>query len=138
MDYKNKLKKRLYLAYGYIIFGLFLIIISFVTQTENYFISTYGFALAILGLARIRNYRLITKNAETIHKQQIIETDERNIVIIEKSRSLAFAMYFIICGVACIILSFLGMHSLAQIFSYSIFALIILYALSLMYFRKKY
>ena len=84
MDYKKKLKSRLNIAITYIVLGVMFIVGTFITKTENDFISTFGFMMILMGLVRIRNYRIITKDEDTIRKQQIIETDERN--ILQRSR----------------------------------------------------
>ena len=107
MDYKKKLRSRLNIAITYIVLGVIFIVGTFITKTENDFISTFGFMMILMGLVRIRNYRMITKDEDTIRKQQIIETDERNISIIHKAKSAAFAVYTFILGVAVIVLSFI-------------------------------
>ena len=102
MDYKKKLRSRLNVAITYIVLGVMFIVGTFITKTENDFISTFGFMMILMGLVRIRNYRIITKDEDTIRKQQIIETDERNISIIHKAKSAAFAVYTFILGAAVI------------------------------------
>ena len=62
MEYKKKLKQRLYIAIIYIALGVMMITGIFVIKTDNDFISSFGFAMIIMGIVRIRNYFLITKN----------------------------------------------------------------------------
>lgn len=88
MDYKRKLKSRLYIAFVYIVIGTIMILGSFITKTENDFISSFGFAVVIMGVVRIRNYFVITRNEDSISKQEIAETDERNLFIIQKAKAL--------------------------------------------------
>ena len=127
MDFKKKLKLRLNVAITYIVLGVILIVGTFITKTENEFISSFGFAMIIMGFVRIRNYRMITKDEGTIRKQQIMETDERNISIIHKAKSTAFAIYILILGIAVIVLSFIGMHEAAKWVAYSVCLLIVIY-----------
>ena len=96
MDFKKKLKIRLFFAVGYIILGLGMIVIFNVLNTDNNFLSSFGFALMVIGIAKVRNYFLITKNSETLKKQQIAETDERNISIANKAKSISFIIYIIL------------------------------------------
>ena len=85
MDFKKKLKTRLYTAISYIVIGIVMIIVSNILKTDNDFLSSFGLALSVCGVVRIRNYFIITKNDETIRKQEIAETDERNISISNKA-----------------------------------------------------
>ena len=93
MDYKNKLKQRLYIAVIYIALGVMMIAGTFATKPDNDFISSFGFVIIVMGIVRVRNYFMITKNEETIRKQEIIETDERNIAIQDKAKSATFSIY---------------------------------------------
>ena len=93
MDYKEKLKKRLYIAIIYTALGVMMIVGANITQTDNHFISSFGLGLVICGIIRIRNYIIITKNEETIQKQRIAENDERNIAIMHRARSITFFVY---------------------------------------------
>lgn len=137
MDFKKKLKLRLYIALIYIALGIIMIADSFVTRTDNYFISSFGFAMVVMGLVRIRNYRMITKNEDAIRKQQIIETDERNISIIHKAKSTAFSIYVLILGVATIVLSFLNLHEIAKWIAYYVLLLVAIYWVCYLAYQKK-
>ena len=137
MDYKKKLRSRLNIAITYIVLGVMFIVGTFITKTENDFISTFGFMMILMGLVRIRNYRIITKDEDTIRKQQIIETDERNISIVHKAKSVAFAVYTFILGAAVIVLSFIGMHEVAKWVAYSVCLLVVIYWICYFIYQKK-
>lgn len=137
MDYKKKLRLRLNISITYIVLGILFIASTFITKTENNFISSFGFAMIIIGLVRIRNYRMITKDEDTIRKQQIIETDERNISIIHKAKSAAFAVYSLILCTAVIVLSFIGMHEAAKWIAFSLCLLIVIYLIFYIVYQKK-
>ena len=137
MDYKKKLRSRLNIAITYIVLGVIFIVGTFITKTENDFISTFGFMMILMGLVRIRNYRIITKDEDTIRKQQIIETDERNISIVHKAKSTAFAVYTFILGAAVIVLSFIGMHEVAKWVAYSVCLLVVIYWICYFIYQKK-
>ena len=92
MDYKKKLKQRLYYGVICIVLGAIMIIGVTATKSENEYISAFGFALAMVGVARIIQYLKITKNEDSIKKQKINETDERNISIIQKAKSATFGV----------------------------------------------
>ncbi len=137
MEFKKKLKTRLYVAVAYIILGVLTIAATFITKTDNEFISAFGFALAVVGIARIRNYLMITKDEETIRKQQINETDERNVLIADKAKSVAFMIYLLALCTAVIILSFFNMHDAARWIAYSVYLLVAIYWIARLIYQKK-
>ena len=124
------MKIRLYLAIGYIILGIAMIVAFNIIKTDNSFLSSFGFALVVIGAARIRNYLLITRNEETLKKQQIKESDERNIAIANKAKSVAFIIYVLLACIAVIVLSILEMTQLSMIVSATVCVLIFIYWIS--------
>ncbi len=137
MDFRKKLKTRLWVALIYVALGIIMTVGGTVTKTDNSFISSFGLILAVMGVVRMRNYLIITKNEERIKKQEIMETDERNVSIVNKARSITFTAYVLLLGVAVIVLSLLNMREIAVWISYSIFLLIIIYWISYFIIRKK-
>ena len=137
MDYKEKLKQRLYIAIIYIALGVMMITGIFAIKTDNDFISSFGFAMIIMGIVRVRNYFLITKNEETIRKQEILETDERNIAIQNKAKSVTFSIYTLLLATAVIILSLFNMHEIAKWIAYAVLLLVVIYWISYWIIRKK-
>ena len=137
MEFKKKLKTRLHIAIIYIALGTLMIIGTFVIKPTNDFISAFGFALILMGLVRIRNYYIITKNEETIRKQEIAETDERNLLIMHKAKSTAFSIYLLLSCIVVIVLSIMNIHDIAQWISYSVFLLIIIYWICYWIYQKK-
>ena len=137
MEFKKKLKQRLHIAYVYIALGIILIGISFLVKSNNSFISSFGFVIIIMGLVRIRNYRIITKSEESIRKQEIAESDERTITIINKAKSAAFATCIMLFCVASIVLSFLGMHELSKWMGIPVCVLVVLYLIFYFVYQKK-
>ena len=137
MDFRKKLKIRLFIAIGYIILGLVMIAAFNIIETENNFLSSFGFALVVIGIVHIRNYIMITKNEETIKKRQIAETDERNIAIANKAKSVSFIIYVILASVSVIVLELLNKTQLAIILSGTICVLILIYWVSYWIIRKK-
>lgn len=136
MEFRKKLKTRLYFAVGYIIIGIVMIIASVITENNNEFLSPMGAALLVIGIARVRNHFLITKNDETIKKQQITETDERNIAISNSAKSFSFNLYVIIACIAVIVLQFLKFSDLATVIGLTVCALLLIYWVSYFIIRK--
>ena len=137
MNYKEKLKIRLYLGIGYIILGIAMIIVFNLVNTGIDFLSSWGLAMIVLGIVKIKHYMLITKNDETLKKQQIAETDERNIAIANKAKSISFITYIIIACIAIIILQILKESQLAIIIFITVCILLASYWISYWIIRKK-
>ena len=137
MNFKKKLRTRLYIAISYIVLGIALIATALITKMENEYFSPLGFAFTVIGIARVKQYFLISKNEETIKKQEIRETDERNISISNKAKSVSFSLYILVSCIAVIVLQILGKGDLAKILGLSVCALLIFYWVSYFIIRKK-
>lgn len=137
MDFKKKLIMRLRVATVYIILGIVMIFVGIIIKAEEPFISSFGFALTIIGIARVRNYLIITKSEESIKKQKIRESDERNVAIANKAKSVTFSIYVMLLCVATIILSLLNMQEIARWLGFSVCALITIYWITYFIIRKK-
>lgn len=137
MDFKKKLKLRLCSSIINIIIGVIMVIFADITKTENTFISSFGIGLIACGIIRIRKYFRITKNDETIKKQQIAENDERNILIMSQAKNITFNMYIFLAGTAIIILEFMNKTDIAAVISYSICGLVFIYWVTYWVMNKK-
>ena len=137
MNFEKKLKIRLWIAIAYIILGVAMIAIFNIIKTENDFLSSFGFALTVIGIVHIRRYIMITKNEETIKKQQILETDERNISIASRAKSISFIVYVIFASISVIVLELFNKTELAMIFSVTVCFLILSYWISYWIINKK-
>ena len=137
MDFKKKLKTRLYLAVSYIVLGVILIAGAMAMKTDNQFISSFGLALVVIGIVRVRNYRMITRDEQTIRRQAIAESDERNLSIINRARSATFCIYVFGSGIAVIVLSFLNLYEAAKWISYSIMLMVLIYWISYLVIRQR-
>lgn len=137
MEFKKKLKIRLYIAIAYIAVGLVMAVAVNILETENNFLSSFGIGLIVCGIVRVRNYFRIAKNEETIRKQEIAETDERNIAISNRAKSAAFAIYLLLTCTIVVVLEIMNKSELATILSLTICALVLLYCISYWIIRKR-
>jgi len=113
------------------------VVFNLVVKNANPFLSSFGFALLVIGFANLRRYRLITKSEETIRSREIAETDERNIFIAHKARSAAFILYTVLTCTAVIVLELLNQTELAMILSGTICVLLVIYWVSYWIIRKR-
>ena len=138
MEFKKKLKQRLYIAVSYIVIGLVLIIADALNHFGNHYFFSFGMTLTVLGILRLIRHRKITKDDASIHRQEVAETDERTLMMAEKARSWAFSYSIMIAGIAVIVLSLLGKHDAAQPFAWYVCAEVVLYWICWLILRKKY
>lgn len=139
MEFKKKLQTRLRTAIAYMAIGLTLTIVGYVTRTGNYFIPAFGIGLVVSSVLRLLQYLRITQNDSTIKQQEITESDERNLMLVEKARSWAFAFYIWLTGTALIVLAILGIQeTLVLMISYSICLLTIIYWICYHILKRKY
>ena len=136
MEFKKKLKTRLYVAIAFIVLGIIMITSTFIVKTDNHFVSSYGLALVVMGIARLKKHFIITKDDATIKKQEIRESDERNVSIQQKAKSAAFMVYLLLSCVVVIVLSFLALHEIARWISLSVCLLIVLYWIFYLVYQK--
>ncbi len=135
MDFKKRLKTRLILAIIYILSGIALISLSIFS--ENEFISSFGLVVFVIGIARLVQNKRITKNAETLKKREIAETDERNVMLWTKARSMAFSVYILLSAFAIVVLNILNMNIVADVIAYSLFGFFVIYWICYFIIRLK-
>lgn len=136
MEFKKKLKIRLYLAIAYIIAGLALTVIFNVTGNGNEYLASFGVALVVVGFARVRGYRRITKSEESIRQREILETDERNVAISQQAKSWAFYVFVVLLSIAIIVLQFLRLTVYVRVLSGVLCTLLVIYWISYWIIRK--
>ena len=136
MDFRKKLNLRLYTAICILCIGIIMIITSFFGADDM--MSSLGLIFVVIGLARIIQYRRITKDEESLHRREVAETDERNVMLWTIARSLTFSVYVLVSAVAVIVLFLLDMDIYAQIISYSLFAFVGIYWLCYFIVSRKY
>ncbi len=138
MDFKKKMKQRLYIAVSYIVAGLILLTVGLISGTDNYFFTAFGFTLPTMGILRIIQYRKITRDSQALRKQELEETDERNRMMAERARSWAFSLSMLGAGIVVIILSLLGRHEESLPFAWFVCGMTVLYWVCWTIIQKKY
>ncbi len=136
MRFTEKLKARAGTAIIIGITGVVLMVVGFVKQTEM--ASSFGLMFLVIGIARILQYMHITKDADTLKKHEIAETDERNVMLWTKARALAFSVYIIIAAIAVVVLYLFDMNEQAKVVSYSLSTFVLIYWVCYIIIRKKY
>lgn len=138
MEFRKRLKQRLYAAIGYIVIGLALIVVSLAGIAKNETVSAFGAVFAVVGIVRVVQYLRITKDEAAIREREITETDERNIMLMTKAKSLAVAIHIMLSAIALTVLYLLNRQSEAQIIAYSICAFAVIYFICYHIISRKY
>ena len=125
MDYKKKLKARLNTAIIMISTGIIFIVSSVFSEADM--ASTFGAVFLVMGIARVVQYRRLLNDPEEMRRREIIETDERNVMLWTKARSLAFMVYIIALGIAVIALQLMEMTRAADIVSLCLMGFVVIY-----------
>ena len=138
MEFKNKMKMRICTMIAYVVIGAVMCIIGYTGMVENDYVATLGAALSVCGFVKIIQLSLIMRNPEKMEKRAIAEKDERNIMIWEKARSMAFTIYIIAAGIAVITLFLLNLEFAGQIVAYTVCGFVVIYLVCCAIIRHKY
>ena len=138
MAFEKKMKQRRIIALSYIALGLALAIADVLMDSENYFFCSFGVALLVMGILRLRRYRKITASDQTMRKQELTENDERTRMISGRARSCAFSLSITGSGTLVIVLNLLGFRDLALPFAWYVCGMVILYWICWLILNKKY
>ena len=138
MEFKQKLKQRLWIAISYIVLGLILVITDAVNHFENYFFFSFGFALVIMGILRIIRHLKTMRDDQSLRKQELAESDERIRMIAERARSWVFSLSVTGAGILVIALNILGHHDAALPFAWYVCGMVVLYWICFSVIGKKY
>ena len=125
MDYKKKLKARLNTAIIMIGVGIIFTVSSIFADSEM--ASTFGAVFLVMGIARVVQYKRMLNDPEEMRRREIVETDERNVMLWTKARSLAFIVYVIAAGIAVIVLQLMEMSQAANIVSWCLMGFVVIY-----------
>ena len=125
MDYRKKLKARLNTAIIMISVGIIFTVSSIFADSEM--ASTFGAVFLVMGIARVVQYKRLLNDPEEMRRREIVEKDERNVMLWTKARSLAFVIYIIALGIAVIVLQLMEMTQAANIVSWCLMGFVVIY-----------
>ncbi|MDY3928890.1 MAG: DUF2178 domain-containing protein [Clostridia bacterium] len=138
MKFKNKIKTRMYLAITYFVIGLILTVAGNLIGSENQYFSSFGAVFAVMGAAKFLQNFMLLKDDKKLQNREIEETDERNVQIWTKARSLAFIVYITLAAIAVVVLSLTNHSNESTVISYCLFSFIFIYWICYFIIRKKY
>ena len=137
MEFKKKMQQRRIIALSYMALG-FVLVMTDLLKVENGYFFSFGLAMILMGILRLFQYRKITRNDQSMRKQELAESDERTRMIAERARSWAFSLSITGSGIVVIVLSLLGRHEEALPFAWYVCGMVVLYWISFVIIRKKY
>lgn len=138
MEYKKKFKFRLYIMIFYFALGIFFVVSNLFGLLGSDVIFAAGVALAVSGAVNFIRIKRILNDENRLKDIKIKETDERNIMLAEKARSLTFVIYIIVCSVAMYVLYAIGKDDMGLCVAYNICGLIIVYLICYFIIKRRY
>ena len=138
MDFKKKLKQRLFVHLIWAVLGLGMILYYLLADTNNTYPFSLGIAFIVMGAIRTIQYKQTVSDEKALRQKEIAETDERNRMMSERAKSWAFSVSLFVAGDLVILLSLLGKHELALPFAWFVCGMTLLYWICWYIIRKKY
>ena len=130
MKFKSKTMTRIVIMLLYVVIGGVMWAVGTFGKNPNDSISSIGMAMAVCGaILAVRNI-IVIRDPEKLQKRETAETDERNVMLMQKSRSLAFAIYIMAAAVAIIVMICTGMESEGRIVAFTVCGLVVIYIIS--------
>ena len=131
------IKRRLALGVVYIIIGVLLSVLSFVSIVDEWW-QSFGVAIFIVGIVDIIRYIKYRRNVEYKEKVDLSNSDERNRFLSMKAWSWAGYMFVIISGIGVIGFQIAGLRVWSIACSYCVCLIMILYWISYTILKRKY
>lgn len=98
----------------------------------------YGIAMLFVGIVRVIRDLLIMRDKKRIKELEVLQKDERNIYLTQKSHAWTFWISVIGEYAAFLVCSFMNMITYAKIFAYIVCIQLIIYVILRYVFNKKY
>lgn len=117
--------------------GIVLLVLGVAEIVDEYWSGMGGGFIAISILRLVRLHRL-NKDENYREKFETEVSDERNRFLRNKAWAWTGYLFIIITGIAVIVLKVMGQDLLAQVASYCVCLMIVLYWVSYLILRKKY
>lgn len=131
------INRRLALGVVYIIIGVLLSVLSFVSIVDEWW-QSFGVAIFIVGIVDIIRYIKYRRNVEYKEKVDLSNSDERNRFLSMKAWSWAGYMFVIISGIGVIGFQIAGLRVWSIACSYCVCLIMILYWISYTILKRKY
>ncbi len=123
-QYKKKLYQRFFTLLAMVLVFVFVLVVTKANEDTGHLggfmsgvVSSSGMVLIVYGI----RLRKAIKNPETLKKMQIKETDERNVLIVQKVQSGSFSIFVFAIGMLTIAFAFINRDIM---YSYSLLLVI--------------
>ena len=138
MEYRKKLKRRLFVHLIWSVLGLGMILYCLLTDTNNTYPFTLGIAFIVIGVIRTIQYKQTVSDKEALRQKEIAESDERTRMIAERAKSWCFSLSLTAAGIWVIVQNLLGHHEEALPYAWYVCGMVLLYWICFTVIRKKY
>ncbi len=137
-EYYRGMQKRLPWYVALVVIGVAMCAVSWLGMVENVVVSSSGLTLALMGAVRIRNHILLCRRPGLLHRRAVAVQDERNIMLQNRARSMAFILFVVLMGVLALVLSLSGRQEYANMSAFSVLLLVLIYWASYYYLSRRY
>ena len=139
MDQRKRIKQRIILNVFFIVLGIgFIVSDGIFHMSASNILQTFGCAYIVCGAVQLwRNLKFI-RDPELMRKLEIAEKDERNLMLLDKARSFAFAIYVTAASVAVMVLYIMDLSFAAYIIAGSICFMVFSFWLCYHILKRKY
>lgn len=137
-EYYRGMQKRLRWYVAIVVIGVVMCVVSWLGMVENAVVSYFGLAFAVSGAVRIRNHILLCRRPGLLHRTALAVQDERNIMLQNRARSMAFILFVVLMGVLVLVLSLFGRQEYANMLAFNVLLLVLIYWASYYYVSHRY
>ena len=135
MKYQERIKRRLIAYIVYSLIGIGMLAAGIVVDREM--MLTLGIAFFAMGILRIVQYARLLKNPTALEEREIAVTDERNLLLSQKAKSLAFSWFVFFAGIASIVCFAMNEIIIGQTIAFSMCAAVFLYWIIYLFLQKR-
>jgi len=135
MDYRKRLKRRIWICTALMVVGAVMKIMDICNGDYEFMFAGFGIFLA--GASALAKSVYSLKNEEFRRKSEIAETDERYILIDKTAKSMAATIYMIVGFIASVVLDLMGMSDIAMAIAIAILVYMVLYTVIYIICGKK-
>lgn len=138
MEYKNRLKRRLFMGIAFLVIGIACGVVYVFKLAENAALLGLAIGFSGYGIARVIDYIRKTRDEEALNKSYVEEHDERNMMLSGQAKCTAFDLTAFVGAVLSIIFVAIGWEERGLIVGCIVCAMVFVYFLCYMIYTRKY
>ncbi|MBQ6529454.1 MAG: hypothetical protein IJI39_00805 [Clostridia bacterium] len=138
MNYKNSLKRRLFMGIAFLVIGIACGVLYLFKLAENAALLGLAIGFSGYGIGRVIDYIKKTRNEDSINKSYIEEHDERNRMLSGQAKCTAFDLSAFAGAIISIIFVAIGWDERGLVLGCMVCAMVFIYFICYMVYTRKY